>query len=89
MGFSGEINFRPVPFRAEPFDSSHRVYSGEIEIGAALELAPVEGKKHLRVSLNVPEFPVPIVAALEEGEDTATYKLVWHRPGAARMSEVA
>jgi uncharacterized protein (DUF736 family) len=88
LGFSSEVRFVPVKKQDGPFSPSHRMYAGEIEIGSALALAPVQGMRHLRVDMKPPGYPARIVALLvsSEGSD---FDLLWHRPGAGKLNKAA
>ena len=63
---------------------SHRVFVGDVEIGAAWEKRTQDDRHYLSIKLDDPSFVAPIFAQLFEAED-GSYDLVWNRP--ARRSE--
>jgi uncharacterized protein (DUF736 family) len=87
--FQGEIvtlsvqtkNVRIVPEtnRANDNASSHRVYVGRAEIGAAWLKRSNEDRDYLSVKLDDPSFNAPIHANLFDDEDGDGYTLIWSR----------
>jgi uncharacterized protein (DUF736 family) len=87
--FQGEIvtlsvqtkNVRVVPAtnRANDSASSHRVYVGRAEIGAAWSKRSTEGRDYLSVKLDDPSFNAPIYVNLFDDEDGDGYTLIWSR----------
>jgi len=63
---------------------SHRVFVGDVEIGAAWEKRTQDDRHYRSIKLDDPSFVAPIFAQLFEAED-GSYDLVWNRP--ARRSE--
>jgi uncharacterized protein (DUF736 family) len=63
---------------------THRVTSGEVEIGAAWKKEDQSGKEYFSVKIDDPSFPAPFVATLTASESLGEYFLTWHRPGSAR-----
>lgn len=57
---------------------SHRVFVGEVEVGAAWQKTSQDKRPYLSVKLDDPSFAAPIFAQLFEGEDD-THDLVWTR----------
>ena len=88
LGFCREVEFQPVPARQGAFSPTHRIVAGQDEIGTALELVPQGGVRRLRVELNAPGFPEPVVAVLSGTGGTA-FDLIWHRAGGAKGNEAA
>ncbi len=58
---------------------SHRVYVGEVEVGAAWSKRTSDDRPYLSVKLDDPSFVAPIFAQMFEGAD-GDYDLVWSRP---------
>jgi len=83
LGFSGQVVFQPVEVRHGSFSPTHKIVAGQDEIGTALELVPVAGMRRLRVELNAPGFPEPVVAVLS-GMGGSAFDLVWNRAGTAK-----
>ena len=63
---------------------SHRVFVGEVEVGAAWSKKTQDDRPYLSVKLDDPSFTAPVFAQLFEG-DEGQYDLVWNRP--ARRSD--
>jgi uncharacterized protein (DUF736 family) len=63
---------------------SHRLFVGDVEIGAAWEKRTQDDRPYLSIKLDDPSFVAPIFAQLFEAED-GSYDLIWSRP--ARRSE--
>ena len=57
-----------------------RVYSGNVELGAAWQKRSNEGRDYLSVKLDDPSFPAPIYATLIEVEGQEGLQLIWSRP---------
>lgn len=57
---------------------SHRVFVGEVEVGAAWSKKTQDDRPYLSVKLDDPSFTAPIFAQLFEGEGD-DYDLVWNR----------
>ena len=89
-GFNGQIvtlsvqakNVRIVPEtnRSGENSPSHRVYAGQVEIGAAWAKRSNEGRDYLGLKLDDPSFTAPIYANLFDDEDGDSYSLIWSRP---------
>jgi uncharacterized protein (DUF736 family) len=88
LGFCGEVEFLPVSSRQGAFSPTHRIVAGRDEIGTALELAPQGEVRRLRVELNAPGFPEPVVAVLS-GAGGSAFDLIWHRAGGGKGNEAA
>lgn len=58
---------------------SHRVYVGDIEVGAAWTKHTSDDRPYLSLKLDDPSFVAPIFAQLFEGDD-GDHDLVWTRP---------
>ena len=57
---------------------SHRVFIGDVEVGAAWEKLTQDQRPYLSVKLDDPSFTAPIFAQLFAGED-GEHDLVWSR----------
>ena len=57
---------------------SHRVFIGDVEVGAAWEKMTQDQRPYLSVKLDDPSFTAPIFAQLFAGED-GEHDLVWSR----------
>ncbi len=57
---------------------SHRVFVGDVEVGAAWEKQTQDKRPYLSVKLDDPSFTTPIFAQLFAGED-GEHDLVWSR----------
>ncbi len=57
---------------------SHRVFIGEVEVGAAWEKTTQDKRPYLSVKLDDPSFTAPVFAQLFAGEGGA-HDLVWSR----------
>ena len=57
---------------------SHRVFVGDVEVGAAWEKSSQDKRPYLSVKLDDPSFTAPIFAQLFMGEGDE-YDLVWSR----------
>ena len=92
--FTGEIvtlsvqakNVRIVPETTRSGDNSpsHRVYVGQVEIGAAWAKRSNEGRDYLGLKLDDPSFTAPIFANLFDDEEGEGYSLIWSRPNGRR-----
>lgn len=60
--------------------TSHRVFVGRAEIGAAWSKRSNEGRDYLGLKLDDPSFTAPIFANLFDDEDGDGYSLIWSRP---------
>ena len=86
-------NVRVVPedSTANGNATSHRVFVGRAEIGAAWSKRSAEGRDYLSLKLDDPSFTAPIYANLfddtvtEGGEET--YSLIWSRPSSRRNGD--
>ena len=58
---------------------SHRVFIGDVEVGAAWEKETQDKRPYLSVKLDDPSFAAPIFAQLFAGEE-GEHDLVWNRP---------
>ena len=93
-GFTGQIvtlsvqakNVRIVPEtnRSGENSPSHRVYAGQVEIGAAWSKRSNEGRDYLGLKLDDPSFTAPIFANLFDDEEGEGYILIWSRPNGRR-----
>ena len=92
--FSGSIttlsvqakNVRIVPEENRSNDNapSHRVFAGQVEIGAAWSKRSNEGRDYLGLKLDDPSFVAPIFANLFDDEGGESYSLIWSRPNGKR-----
>ena len=57
-----------------------RIFSGNVELGAAWQKVSAEGRDYLSVKLDDPSFPAPIYATLIEVEGEEGLQLIWSRP---------
>lgn len=57
-----------------------RIYSGNVELGAAWRKTSNEGRDYLSVKLDDPSFPAPIYATLVQVEGESDLQLIWSRP---------
>lgn len=95
--FTGEIvtlslqtkNVRVVPETNRCGDSapSHRVFVGQVEIGAAWSKRSNDGRDYLGMKLDDPSFTAPIYANLFNDEEGEGFSLVWSRPNGRRNAE--
>ncbi len=58
---------------------THRVFAGDVDIGAAWSKRTQDDRPYLSVKLDDPSFTAPVFAQLFENED-ASHDLVWNRP---------
>ena len=87
-GFSGAIktlnlNVKAKLIRVEnPSDKGphFRIYSGNVDLGAAWQKISNEGRDYLSVKLDDPSFPAPIYATLIDIEGASGLQLIWSRP---------
>ena len=87
-GFSGSIKTLNLNVKAKlvrienPSDKGphFRIFSGNVELGAAWQKVSAEGRDYLSVKLDDPSFPAPIYATLTEVEGEDGYQLIWSRP---------
>lgn len=95
--FTGEIvtlslqtkNVRVVPETNRSGDSapSHRVFVGQVEIGAAWSKRSNDGRDYLGMKLDDPSFTAPIYANLFNDEEGEGFSLIWSRPNGRRNAE--
>jgi uncharacterized protein (DUF736 family) len=57
---------------------THRMFSGNIVIGAAWSKKSREGREYLSVKFDDPSFAAPVYASLSETDD-GTFALIWSR----------
>ena len=87
-GFSGSIKTLNLNVKAKlvrienPSDKGphSRIFSGNVELGAAWQKVSAEGRDYLSVKLDDPSFPAPIYATLVEVEGQEGLQLIWSRP---------
>lgn len=87
-GFNGSIKTLNLNVKAKlvrienPSDKGphFRIFSGNIELGAAWQKVSAEGRDYLSVKLDDPSFPAPIYATLIEVEGEEGLQLIWSRP---------
>lgn len=87
-GFTGSIktlnlNVKAKLVRVEnPSDKGphFRIFSGNVELGAAWQKVSNEGRDYLSVKLDDPSFPAPIYATLIEVDGEEGQQLIWSRP---------
>ena len=82
-GFSGSIKTLNLNVRIDnPSDKGphFRIFSGNVELGAAWQKVSAEGRDYLSVKLDDPSFPAPIYATLIEVEGEEGLQLIWSRP---------
>jgi len=58
---------------------THRVYVGEVEVGAGWPKRGNDDRPYLSLKLDDPSFVAPIYAQLREG-DEGEFSLTWNRP---------
>ena len=63
---------------------SHKVFVGEVEIGAGWTRRSSEGQPYLALELDDPSFTAAIHANLIENYETETFSLIWSRPNGRR-----
>lgn len=56
-----------------------RIFTGNVEFGAAWKKTSNEGRDYLSVKLDDPSFPAPIYATLIEVEGEEGLSLIWSR----------
>ena len=86
-GFSGSIKTLNLNVKAKlarienPSDKGphFRIFSGNVELGAAWQKVSAEGRDYLSVKLDDPSFPAPIYATLIEMEGEEGLQLIWSR----------
>ena len=59
---------------------SHRVFIGDVEVGAAWEKMTQDQRPYLSVKLDDPSFNAPIFANLVDDDGGETVSLIWSRP---------
>ena len=87
-GFNGTIKTLNLNVKAKlvrienPSDKGphFRIFSGNVELGAAWQKVSAEGRDYLSVKLDDPSFPAPIYATLIEVEGEEGLQLIWSRP---------
>ena len=87
-GFTGTIKTLNLNVKAKlvrienPSDKGphFRIFSGNVELGAAWQKVSAEGRDYLSVKLDDPSFPAPIYATLIEVEGEEGLQLIWSRP---------
>ncbi|MGX7744024.1 DUF736 domain-containing protein [Rhodopseudomonas parapalustris] len=87
-GFSGAIKTLNLNVKAKfvrvenPSEKGphFRIYSGNVELGAAWQKTSTEGRDYLSTKLDDPSFPAPIYATLIEVEGEEGLQLIWSRP---------
>ena len=87
-GFTGSIRTLALNVKARiarienPSDKGphFRIFSGNVELGAAWQKVSAEGRDYLSVKLDDPSFPAPIYATLIEVEGEEGLQLIWSRP---------
>ena len=87
-GFNGSIRTLALNVKARiarienPSDKGphFRIFSGNVELGAAWQKVSAEGRDYLSVKLDDPSFPAPIYATLIEVEGEEGLQLIWSRP---------
>lgn len=57
----------------------YRIFTSQVELGAAWKKTSGEGREYLSVKLDDPSFPAPIYATLIEAEEPNTFNLIWSR----------
>ena len=72
---------RIVPDQNPPSENAptHRVYTGNAEVGAAWTKQSNEGRAYLGLKLDDPSFAAPIYANLFDDEGGETFSLIWSR----------
>ena len=86
-GFAGTIKTLNLNVKAKlvrienPSDKGphFRIFSGNVELGAAWQKVSAEGRDYLSVKLDDPSFPAPIYATLIEMEGEEGLQLIWSR----------
>lgn len=63
----------------KPSAPTHRIYVGDVEVGAAWEKTSQDDRTYLSTKFDDPSFTAPLFAQLFEGSD-GDYDLVWTRP---------
>ena len=56
-----------------------KIYSGNVEFGAAWQKTSEQGRDYLSVKLDDPSFAAPIYATLTELDRTDSLQLIWSR----------
>lgn len=72
-----QAQLRPAPEQDNDKAPDFRIFSSQIEFGAAWKKTSRENRDYLSVKLDDPSFPAPIYASLVEAEDG--YALIWSR----------
>ena len=80
MDVQAVLKIPPSPSAIVVDETSHRVYVGRAEIGAAWSKRSEEGRDYLSTKLDDPSFNAPIYANLFDEEDGEGYTLIWSRP---------
>ena len=63
---------------------SHRVYAGDVEIGAAWPRKDAAGNSILNLKIDDPGLPGPVYPLLVRGDGEQSYVLVWSRSNSTR-----
>lgn len=88
LSLSADITIQPATAKSENAPT-HRLLSGEVEIGAAWEKTSAAGRTYYTVKMDDPSFAAPITATLTETDTAGTFALIWNRPGSAKHAPVA
>ena len=77
---------RIVPDKNPPSENAptHRVCTGNAEVGVAWAKQSNEGRAYLGLKLDDPSFVAPIYANLFDDEDGESHSLIWSRPNGRR-----
>lgn len=95
-GFAGEIKTMTLTMAVQvvphgkgagDIGPTHKVYSGDIEIGAAWERHE-SGQNFYRLRLDDPAFASPVDGTLLRAP-SGEWVVEWYRPGTARYSRAA
>jgi|SRR5690606_21578019 len=89
LTIDARVRFVPNDNRDSDSAPAYRLFIGRHRFGEAWEAqGGPEGRRHyLRVRLDDPAFPEPIMAVLFPSEAGGRAKLVWHRRPAASAGE--
>ncbi len=78
LSINAKTTIKPAD-KASDKAPDYRIFQGSVEFGAAWKKTSGEGRNYLSVKLDDPSFPAPIYATLVEGEEPASYSLIWSR----------
>lgn len=80
LALQAHLKLEPMS-RTSEHAPDYRVYSGNVELGAAWKKTAIESQRdYLSVTLDDPAFGAAIYARLVESAEPGVYDLIWNRP---------